>query len=197
MSKPKVLLTADAGYGQTITNESRKPDPSVWWIDNSNFIYAQFNKDNTEISFVKINVDTKSSTVVGKGTIKQMNDMPEFIKLSTTQAIYNYGDKKFMIDADKNTVSELLFTNPENNFSVECKLNSYGHIVKLNGKDIGKLHFQLKNFKTDKDIAVIVKELVVGTESYQQGLGVWNNTKQSWATVDAEDVVALVGWISE
>jgi hypothetical protein len=89
------------------------------------------------------------------------------------------------------------FTNPENGFSVECKDNPYGHIIKLNGKEVGKQHFQLKNIKTAENIAGIVKELVIGTESYQQGLSVWNNSKQAWESVDAEDVVALIGWMKD
>jgi hypothetical protein len=42
-----------------------------------------------------------------------------------------------------------------------------------------------------------VKELIVGEESYQQGLGVWNSNKQMWERVDAEDVLVLAGWIKE
>jgi len=101
------------------------------------------------------------------------------------------------VDAEKNSVTELQFTYPENGFSVECKTNSYGHIVKLEGKEVGKIHFQLKNIRTDQNIAAVVKELVIGNESYQQGLGVWNNSLQKWETVDSEEVVALIGWLKE
>jgi aminopeptidase N len=69
--------------------------------------------------------------------------------------------------------------------------------VKLNDKDVGKYHFQPKNFKTETNIASLVKELVVGPESYQQGMAVWNFNKQGWENVDTEDVLTLVGWIKE
>jgi len=196
IDKPKVILSNDAGYGQTNT-ESKKPEISVWWLDNKTFVYPSFNKDNTEITFVKVSIDAKSSTPVGKASIKQQNDQPSFTKIAPKQAQYNFGDKKFLVDVDKNSVTEMQFTNPENGFSVECKDNSYGHIIKLNGKEIGKQHFQLKNIKTAENIAGIVKELVIGTESYQQGLGVWNNDKQTWESVDAEDVIALIGWMKD
>ncbi len=196
VDKPKIVLSTDAGYGQTFT-ESKKPDVSVWWLDKNSFVYPSFNKDNTEITFVKVSIDSKASVPVGKAAIKQQNEQPSFTKISKTQAQYNFGEKKFLVDLEKNTVTEMLFTNPENGFSVECKNNPYGHILKLNGKEVGKHHFQLKNLRTEQNIAAIVKELVVGTESYQQGLSVWNNSTQKWESVDAEEVIALIGWIKE
>jgi hypothetical protein len=197
INKPKVLLSNDAGFGQTIPNETRKPDPAIWWLDNNNLVFSLFNKENTEVTFIKINVNSKASVVIGKGVIKPQIDPGSFTRLSNTEAVFNFGDKKFLIDASKNSVTELQFTKPENGFSVECKQNAYGHIIKLNDKEVGKYHFQLKTLKTDKDIAAIVKELVIGTESYQQGLAVWNNDRQVWESVDAEDVASIVGWIKE
>jgi hypothetical protein len=196
VDKPKVVLSSDAGYGQTST-EGKKPDVSVWWLDKNTFVYPNFNKDNTEITFMKVNIDSKASVPVGKAAIKQQNEQASFTKISKTQAQYNFGEKKFLVDVEKNTVTEMLFTNPENGFSVECKDNPYGHIIKYNGKEVTKQHFQIKNIRTEQNIAAIVKELVVGTESYQQGLYVWNNGLQKWESVDAEEVIALIGWMKD
>lgn len=196
VDKPKIVLSADAGYGQT-TTDLKKTDISVWWLDKNTFVYPSFNKENTEITFVKVSIDSKVSAPVGKAGIKQQNEQPGFTKIGPKQAQYNFGEKKFLVDVEKNTVTEMLYTNPENGFSVECKTNPYGHVIKLNGKEVGKYHFQIKNIRTEQNIAAIVKELVVGTESYQQGLSVWNNSKQAWQSVDAEEVIALIGWLKE
>ena len=196
-SKPKIELVKDAGYGQTGTTDVTKPDPTFWWIDNSNFVYANYNKENTEITFYKINADTKNSTLIGKVAIKPEAQAAKLQKLSNTQALVYLGAKQILIDVSANTVTDLLYTSPSNGFSAECKTNTYGHLVKLNDKEVGKYHFQLKNFKTETNIAAIVKELIMGAESYQQGLGVWNFNKQAWETVDAEDVLTLVGFIKE
>ena len=117
------------------------------------------------------------------------------MKINKTQAAFTFGDKKFLVDADKNSVSEMLFTAPESGFSAECKDNPYGHVIKLKEKEIGKYHFQLNTLKCEQEIAALVKELRVGAESYQQGLCVWNNSTGAWENVDAEEVVALIGWI--
>jgi hypothetical protein len=144
-----------------------------------------------------MNADSKLQTVIGKITIKQQAEAGTFTVISKTLFQYNFGERKFLIDLEKNATTEILFTNPDYNFSVELKNNSYGHLIKLNGTEIGKQHFQLKNFKADQHIAALVKELVVGPDSYQQGIMVWNNTKPGWEPVDCEDVVALIGWIKE
>lgn len=196
-NKSKVELVKDAGCGQTGTADVTKPDPAFWWIDNSNFVYANYNTTNTEISFYKVNADTKASTLVGKVAIKPETTAAKLQKLSNTQALLFYGSKQILIDASANTVTDLVFTNSTNGFSAECKSNTYGRIIKLNEKEVGKQHFQLKNFKTENNISAVVKELIMGTESYQQGLGVYNYNKPGWETVDAEDVLTLVGFIKE
>jgi hypothetical protein len=196
-SKPKIELVKDAGYGQQGVSDGKVPDPTMWWVDNSNFVYANYNKENTEITFYKVNVESKVSTAVGKVAIKKESKAATFTLIDNKQALMLLGSKQIFIDAGANMVTDLLFTKPSNGFSAECKLNSYGHLVKLNEKEVGKFQFQLKNFKTEKNIAAIVKELVMGEESYQQGMTVWNNTKQEWSKVDAEDVLTLVGWVTE
>lgn len=195
-NKPKVVLTTDAGFGQTLC-DNKKPDPSLIWLDNSNFVYAKFNKENTQVEFVKLNIDSKSSTVIGKGVIRPQSELATMTKLSNDQLLYVIGEKQFTIDLTKNVVTEILFTVPQNGFTAECMKKGYGRLIKLNDKEIGKNHFQLKNFKTENNIAAIVKELVIGTDSYQQGMSVWNNSKPGWESVDCEDVVALIGWIKE
>ncbi len=196
-NKPKVLLVADAGYGQSGTKDGRVPDPPMYWLDNSTFVYSNFNKDNTEISFFKVNIDSKNSALIGKVAIKPETQNAQVQKLNNTQALFFFGNKQILIDVAANTATDLLFTKPSDGFSYECKTNSYGHLVKLNDKDVGKYHFQSKNFKTENNIASLVKEMIVGPESYQQGMAVWNFNKQNWETVDSEDVLTLVGWIKE
>jgi len=194
-NKPKIELVKDAGYGQKAGNKT--PDPVLWWIDNSNFVYANFNKENTEVSFYKITVESKSSVLIGKAVIKPEVQPASLLKAEGKQAIMLLGSKQIFIDAGANAVTDLQFSKPSDGFSYECKDNSYGHIVKLNDKETGKFHFQLKNFKTGNNIAALVKELIMGEESYQQGMSVWNTSKQAWDKVDSEDVLTLAGWVNE
>lgn len=196
-SKPKVELSKDAGYGQKVLNDTRIPDPLLWWIDENTLIYAHFNKENTEVKFMKLFIDTKQTVNLGTVIIVPSTTAATFNRLSKTLGIYQIGTKQIMLDATASSITELQFTKPQNGFSAECKTNAYGRIVKLNDKEIGKFHFQLKNFKSLANMVAIVKELLIGTESYQQGITVWNYEKKTWEKVDAEDVLAFVGWVKE
>lgn len=196
--KPKVVLCADAGYGQQgIKNISYVPDPPMYWIDNSNFLFSYFNKDNTELSFYKINVDTKASILVGKIAMSSESDAATLSVVSSDQLIMRLGNKQVFIDLKNNLVNLLDFTKPVYGFSYETKADSKGRSIKLNGKDLGKFHFESRNFMPGENIAAFVKEMVLGSESYQQGLSVWNYGKQGWQSVDADEVLTLVGWIKE
>ena len=43
----------------------------------------------------------------------------------------------------------------------------------------------------------IVKEILMGDESYQQGISIFNVSKMKWEAVDGEQVASLVGWIKK
>jgi hypothetical protein len=196
-SKPKVELVHDAGYGQQGTKDGRVPDPPMWWIDANNFVYGNFNKENTELAFYKVNVESKSSTLIGKAPIKPDPNPASISILDPKKVLVNLGSKQLLVDVNAPSATELVFSAPSNGFTYEVKTASYGRLIKLNEKDVGKAHFQSKTFKTQNNIAAMVKEIVMGTESYQQGLGVYNFNKQAFQTVDSEDVLTLVGFIAE
>jgi hypothetical protein len=196
--KPKITLTDDAGYGQQGTKDnSFVPDPPMCWLDNANFIYVYFNKDNSEISINKMNVDTKVTTVIGKLAISKEVVPASLNKTTEQQFMLRLGNRLIWIDLGAGTVNLMDASRPDHGFSYECKADSKGRAVKLNGKDVGKFHFETKNFSAGDNIAAFVKELMIGADSYQQGLMVWNFTKQSWEPVDADEVLALLGWTKE
>lgn len=196
-NKPKIELVGDAGYKQIGSKESQSAEPLLWWIDNDNLVYANFNKENTELAFYKLNVGSKANTLIGKVVIKPEPQPASVVKINNKQTVITLGARQILVNVNNNTVTDQLFSFSSNGFSYECKTNSYGHIIKFNDKEIGKYHFQAKNFKSGNAILALVKEIVMGEESYQQGIGVYNVYKPGWEKVDSEDVLTLVGWIQE
>jgi hypothetical protein len=196
-NKPKVELVKDAGYGQTVTEG--KPDPPMWWIDNTTFIYTYYNKENTEVSFYKVNVDSKSNTLMGKLPFKPGAKAPIVTREDKNVTTLNYGDKLISVNIKNDKVEDLSFTYPVSGFAAEVIESNPGRrILQMNNnKELGKFHFQLKNFKTNDKTIAVVKELIVGPESYQQGMAVWNFDQMKFEKVDAEEVLTLVGWINE
>jgi hypothetical protein len=192
--KPKVTLIADAGYGQQGTKDNFVPDPPLYWIDNDNFVYVHFNQTNSEILINKVNVDSKEVSLVGKLAISKEKTPASLKKIKEDQLILWLGNKQVFIDLTASTVSVMESSRPDHGFSYEFKKDPKGRVVKLNGKDVGKFHFETRNFVAGENTAAFLKELIIGADSYQQGLMVWNFTKKSWERVDADEVLVIAGW---
>lgn len=195
--KPRVQLLSDAGYGQVNEKDSYVPDPPMVWIDNDNFMFSHFNAGNTEVQFYKVNVDTKKSERIGSLDITGETGLAEIQSLNSDQVMFKLGNKYVFIDMESGTISEQEYTKPVNGFSFICKPDpKVGHTIKLYGNEIGKYHFDSQNFVAGSNIAGFVREMKIGQESYQQGLMVWNATRKKWEAVDAEEVLALIGWVN-
>ena len=171
----------------------------MWWVDNSTFIYTYYNKENTEVSFYKVNVDTKANTLMGKLPFKPGTKAPIIAREDKNVITLTYADKIIAVNSKNDKVEELNFTYPINGFAAEAKESNPGRRILQanNNKELGKFHFQLKNYKTNDKTIAVVKELVIGAESYQQGMAVWNFDQMKFEKVDAEEVLTLVGWINE
>lgn len=196
--KPKVILSMDAGYGQTGTKDnSFVPDPPMYWIDDATFIFLYFNKENTEIVVTKMNVDTKTTEVIAKMAITKESNPAVLTKVDKDQLILRIGNKQALLDLKAGTLVQMDQSRPDKGFSYEFKSDSKGRVVKLNGKEVGKFHFETKNFCAGDNIAAFVKELMIGADSYQQGLMVWNFSKQAWESVEADEVLTIAGWAKD
>lgn len=197
-NKPKIELVKDAGYGQN-ASDAKKPDPTMWWVDNNNFVYAHYNADNTEVSFFKVNVESKKTTPLGKTTFKAGYKNPVVTQEDKNVTTLNYGDRMVAVNTKLDKVEDLDFTYPVNGFAAEVKNTPKGRRVLLmnNSKELGVYPFQLKNFKSNDVMVALVREILVGTESYQQGMAVWNYDQKKFEKVDADEVLTLVGWINE
>lgn len=193
----KVTVCEDAGYGQIGTKGGHVPDPPIYWIDNNTFIYPKFNKENTEVSFYKIGITLKESMLLGKVAIAPEAIPSEIYKLGEHQALMSLGARQILIDVKEKTVTELQLLNRGHDFSYECKPGPKGRAIQWKGQEIGRLHFNPMNFVTDTNIAALVKEINVGSESYQQGIAVWHADHKTWASVDADEILRVVGWVNE
>lgn len=147
--KPKQVLLADAGYGQQGNKDNGfVPDPPMYWIDNSHFIFVYFNKENSELSIIKLNVDTKETITIAKQAISKEVLAASFFKINTDQLILRYGNKQLLLDLKASTLTTMDQSYPENGFSYEFKTDQKGRVVKLNAKEIGKFNFEASDRKS-------------------------------------------------
>lgn len=194
-NKPKVVLLDDAGHGG-VSSKDKKADIPIYWVDNNTFIFPNIKITDLEGSIVKYNIATKTSKVIG--TFNSTANVPATYQLVNSVDCYiefYFKNKLYCINPAKETMLISNYKEIDKNFSVEVEPNPKGRAVYFKGKDIGRYHFDLKNFKTSANYAVLVKEIIMGDESYQQGMSVYNVANAKWESVDGEDVASLVGWI--
>ncbi len=196
-NKPKEVLMEDAGHGG-VSSKDKKADIPIYWVDDNTFIFPNIKITDLEGSIVKYNILTKNSKVLGTfnstanvpATYKLVNGIDHFVE-------FYFKNKLYYINPTKETMLLSNFKEVDKNFSVEVEPKSTGRAIYYKGKDVGRNHFQIQNFKTSATHAALVKEIVMGDESYQQGLWVFNVSKLKWENIDAEEVASLVGWVKK
>jgi hypothetical protein len=195
-NKPKIELVSDAGYGQR--GKDGPEDPPLMWLNNDAFLYVWFSKDGKELAVYVVNATTKKIELIGK--VSGPGQAPAYIEKADTELyLLHFQDKQFKIDLKNKKVEEMTFTYPAFGFSAEIKSGPKGKriLLKDEPKEIGVFHFRLSNFSAHNKICGLVKEIVAGEDSYQQGMVVWNDVKKKFENVDAEDVISMLGWIEE
>ena len=198
INKPKVVLMEDAGHGGVSSTHSLGGIP-IYWIDNNSFIFPNIKVTNLEGSIVKYTLSTK--TIKEIGTFNSTTNVPAAYKLeksfSDPIVEFYFKEKLYLINPLKETMLISNYKEADANFSVEVQPKSTGRAIYYKGKDIGRNHFELKNFKSSANYAAIVKEIMMGDESYQQGLSIYIVSSNKWENIDAEDAAAIVGWIKK
>jgi hypothetical protein len=193
--RSKIELVADAGYGQQFLREAKYiPDPATYWIDGQRFIFTHLNKENTELSLFIVNLKNNSSKLISKNTVSPEGSEAWFERPTEDILVLHYGGTQVLVDMEKFQSRIADQTTPVHGFSFATSADQKGRIIKLYGKEIGKFQFDPENFVAGENIAGTVKVLMVGTDLYQQGLQVYNQPRNTWDQIDAEDVLAIIGW---
>ncbi|MES2132027.1 MAG: hypothetical protein V4506_06725 [Bacteroidota bacterium] len=197
-SKAKVLLMDDAGHGGVSATSNKVYDIPIYWIDNDNFLFPNIKITDLEGSIVKYTISTKTIKSIGtfNSTAKVLPTY-KIVKGANTIVEFYFKDKLFLINPAKETMLQSFYKEYDVNFSVEMEEKPTGRGIWYKGKEIGKDHFDMKNFKSSANYAAIVKEIVMGDESYQQGMSVYNIYKAKWEPIDGEEVACLIGWIKQ
>lgn len=196
-NKPKVVLMEDAGHGG-ISSKDKKADIPIYWIDHNTFIFPNIKITDLEGSIVKYDISTKTAKVIG--TFNSTANVPatyELVKSVGCYIEFYFKNKLYCINPAKETMLLSNYKEMDKNFSVEVEPKPSGRAVYYKGKDIGRYHFDLKNFKSSEHHAAMVKEIIMGDESYQQGMSVYNVATAKWENIDSEDVIAIIGFIKQ
>lgn len=193
----KEILVKDAGYGeaQPLIGDDVKRKFPIFWLNNTSFLYANFNKSQQMASIYKVNTDNTSEKIADIDAIPASSENTFFEFGEAGTIIYSCGKGRFKIDITKKKAEKIVFESIGNNFSVESEENpKYGRIIKYENKEIDKKWCRFDNAKTMNGFVALQNEKVSGTERSPQGVAVWNAITK-WTSIDVSSLAAIIGWI--
>lgn len=196
-NKSKVILMDDAGHGG-ISSKDKKADIPIYWVDNNTFIFPNVKVTDLEGTIVKYNLSTRSSKVLG--TFNSTANVPATYQLVNSSDCYiefYFKNKLYCINPEKETMLLSKYKEVTKNFSIEVEPSAKGRAVYYKGKETGRFQFQLEKFKASDNYAALLREVVMGEETYQQGIAVYSTALMKWESIDGEEVAAMVGWLKK
>jgi len=194
----KEVLVKDAGYGesQPLIGEDVKRKFPIFWLNNTSFLYVNFNKNQQIASIYKVNTDNTSEKIADIEEIPASAENTFFEFGEGGAVIYSCGKGRFQIDLVKKKADKILFETIGNNFFVESEENpKYGRMIKFDTKEIGKKWCRFDNAKTINGFAAFQNDMVIGTERYPQGVVVWNTITNKWTTLEISSLAEIIGWV--
>lgn len=195
IGKPKVVLMEDAGHCGVSATE-KKIDIPLYWIDNNTFLFPYIKVTDLEGSIVKYNLLTKTTKILG--TFNSVSKLPavyNLVKGNSSYVEFYFKEKLYLINPIKETMLLSAYKEVDSNYSIEVEAKPKGRTIFFKGKEVGRNHFELNTFKTSANYAAFLKEVVMGDESYQQGLSVYIVATAKWQNIVTIDIASVVGWI--
>jgi hypothetical protein len=206
-SNSKDTIVQDCGYGTSMSPHSSSHGKiPVLWIDNSNFIYAEYslyamfeyvNDKEVEpklpsISIRKVNIETHVSEFIGKiDSVPQAIINSKFYFDEDSNLVFYCKKGFFKIESDYKSISHYIFKKKiENGFEV---LSDKKTEIKYNDTLIGSF-IAGSHVTTDGYIACEYGEQS-SNMPYPVGIKVWSVSTKAWTTIKIPWVSALVGWI--
>lgn len=193
--KQKVVLMEDAGHCG-VSSEDKKIDIPLYWIDNTTFLFPYIKITDLEGSIIKYNLLTKTAKVLGNfNSVSTLSPGYKLVKGPNSFVEFYFKEKLYLVNPTKETMLLSSYKEVDVNYSIEVEAKSKGRAIFYKGKEIGKNHFELNTFKTSDNYAAFLKEVVMGDESYQQGLSVYIAASAKWQNIVTIDIASVVGWI--
>jgi hypothetical protein len=194
------VLVKDAGYGesQPLVGDDVKRTFPIFWLDNTSFLYANFQKNQQAASIYKVDINKTVEKIADITEIPASAQSTFFENGTDGNVVYSCAKGRFIIDVKKKTAVRMLFEPVGNNFFIETDENpKYGRIIKYEANEAGKKWCRLENAKTVPGYAAFQSDIVMGEERFVQGVVVWNTITKKWTLLDVSSLGDIVGWVEE
>lgn len=191
--KRKEKLLGSGFYVQSDISSSGTSRPPLFWLDNERVLTQ---KNNGEI--VVLGIDGKITPVVKIPNEEPAFSQPYFVRDGAGKIIYECSGKSFSLDVENKTYTPYKWVALSSQFEAENERNkSYGHIIRFQGKEIGKLWGSVWNAPTTNDYFAVEYGAVGSNLGYPDGIKVWSSANGKWTTIELKWLNNIIGWIDE
>ena len=166
--------------------------PPVFWLDNTRVLTQRDNGDivvlqldGTVIPIVKIPITTPNYS------------QPFFFRDPGGRIIYRC-TRTFVINVEEKSYTPHEWTTLGFGFDAQTEKDpSYGHIIRYQGKEIGRLWASVWGAPaTDGHVAFEYGD--VGSNlGYPKGIQVWSSANNNWTTIGNMRIPRIIGWVPE
>ena len=191
------IIVEDCGFGTSMaTHSNSRPRVPIFWIDNSNFIYAKYPHIRFQDCKVEIrnkNINTKTDNlIVTIDSIPQATSNAYFYRDKIDSLIFHCEKGDFIISLKKKKSFPYKYVQIGNLFQIEIEKDSLGSKIKYNNELIGK--FPSAHSVTTDDYYAAEYYKSSWDFSYCKDIKIWNTITKDWITIEIPWVCAIIGW---
>jgi hypothetical protein len=185
------------------------PEIAMIWIDNENFVFADYcyieqekidKKSMPSVAIYKMNITTGKRDTLGiiHTTVRERSNA-DFVKTTDNSILFDCSSGYFKIDLLTKKIEPTNYYETGNDFAIQISSKTEGlKIIKHKGVEIGKINCRYYEAKTSNDfIAVeeLAKSKVLEFDSYfTKGINVWNAFTKTWTPIEIRGLAAIIGW---
>jgi hypothetical protein len=195
-------IVMNGGWGTLMSpHSSSHGKVPLFWLDNSNFIYADYARPRSypeqtlvTVTIRKVNIDTRVNEIVGEiDSVGQAIVNSKFWRDDEDDLVYYCKGGLYKIDYKNNQVSRYVKKKIENGFHV-ANSNEKSKIS-YNDELIGE--FVCGDRVTTNGYFAAEYGVQSASMSYPKGVKVWSATTKEWTTLNIPWVSAIIGWVDK
>lgn len=189
--KRKEKLLGSNFFVESDISSSGTSRPLLFWLDNERVLTQKNNGD-----IVVLRMDGTFTPVVKIPIEKVAFSQPYFVRDGKGKIIYECSGESFAVDVENKTYTPYKWVALNSKFEAENERdNSYGHIIRFQGEEIGRLWGSVWNAPTTNDYIAVEYGTIGSNLGYPDGIKVWSSANSKWTTIELKWLNNIIGWI--
>ncbi len=192
-NKPKIIISNNAG--SILPNKMNTP---IYFLDFSQLLYLKNTATNNHLTINKTDINLKIEKDICELDFP-MSNLKDARFEKTEQSLYlilnNF--EKVQIIENYASCKEVQKIPLNTNFAIDIAPSTKKKKIYFNDAEVGAQYCNIAQVTQVNNKIALVKEIMLGSEVYQEGIAVWTESAKKWFTFEADNIVSLAGFIDK